>query len=130
MEVGWRRGTEMGWRRGRMEWSCQRSISKLVSNNHGGNPDNGQSTSGLFAKIRTRAISWASKLQNFVMLSIMEAEFTAAMLAGTEIIWLHTLVDELGSPISKPSQLHIDNQSTFSVAKNQEHHGWMKHLDL
>ena len=74
-----------------MEWSCQRSISNLVSNNHGGNPDNGQSTSGFLAKIRTGAISWASKLQNFVMLATMEAEFMAAMLAGTEIIWLHTL---------------------------------------
>ena len=113
-----------------MEWSCQRSISKLVSNNHGGNPDNGQLTSRFLAKIRTRAISCTSKLQNFVTLATMEAEFMAAMLAGTEIIWLHTLLDDLGSLISKPSQLHIDNQSTLSVAKNQEHHGWMKHLDL
>jgi hypothetical protein len=29
-----------------------------------------------------------------------------------------------------PSTLHIDNQSALSVAKNPEHHGRMKHLDL
>ena len=31
---------------------------------------------------------------------------------------------------STPSPLFIDNQSALSVAKNPEHHGRMKHLDL
>ena len=30
----------------------------------------------------------------------------------------------------KPSYLYIDNQSPLSVAKNPEHPGRMKHLDL
>ncbi|KZT16843.1 hypothetical protein NEOLEDRAFT_1023340, partial [Neolentinus lepideus HHB14362 ss-1] len=29
-----------------------------------------------------------------------------------------------------PSMLSIDNQSALAVAKNPEHHGCMKHLDL
>lgn len=29
-----------------------------------------------------------------------------------------------------PTKLFIDNQSAISVAKNPEHHGRMKHLDL
>ncbi|KZT30331.1 hypothetical protein NEOLEDRAFT_1025576, partial [Neolentinus lepideus HHB14362 ss-1] len=29
-----------------------------------------------------------------------------------------------------PSMLYIDNQSALAVAKNPEHHGRMKHLDL
>ena len=61
---------------------------------------------------------------------MIEAEFVAAMLAGTEIIWLCTLLDELSSTVNKPSHLYIDNQSTLSVAKNPEYHGWRKHLDL
>ncbi|KZT17968.1 hypothetical protein NEOLEDRAFT_1019288, partial [Neolentinus lepideus HHB14362 ss-1] len=36
----------------------------------------------------------------------------------------------LGYPISGPSMLYIDNQSALAVAKNPEHHGRMKHLDL
>src|SRR5947209_11256057 len=37
---------------------------------------------------------------------------------------------EIGLPCSIPSTLLIDNQSAISVAKNLEHHGRMKHLDL
>ena len=31
---------------------------------------------------------------------------------------------------SAPVKLYMDNQSAMSVAKNPEHHGRMKHLDL
>ena len=91
--------------------------------NHGGNLDNGRSTSGFITKVGTGAISWASKLQNFVTLSTTEAEFVASVFAGTENIWLRNLFSELGSRLEKPSYLYINNQSTLSVAKNPEHHG-------
>ncbi|KZT24748.1 hypothetical protein NEOLEDRAFT_1020857, partial [Neolentinus lepideus HHB14362 ss-1] len=35
-----------------------------------------------------------------------------------------------GYDMSSPSTLYIDNLSALSVAKNPEHHGHMKHLDL
>ncbi|KZT18485.1 hypothetical protein NEOLEDRAFT_1021152, partial [Neolentinus lepideus HHB14362 ss-1] len=35
-----------------------------------------------------------------------------------------------GYDMSSPSTLYIDNLSALSVAKNPEHHGRMKHLDL
>ena len=37
---------------------------------------------------------------------------------------------ELGYDMNSPSTLCIDNRSAISVAKNPEHHGRMKHLDL
>ena len=36
----------------------------------------------------------------------------------------------MGYTAPAPSKLFIDNQSALSVAKNPEHHGRMKHLDL
>jgi hypothetical protein len=97
---------------------------------HAGNPDNGRSTSGYVVKIGTGAISWASKLQTIVALSTTEAEYVAATSAGQEILWLRNLFTELGYPIASPSTLCVDNNSAISVAKNPEHHGRMKHLDL
>ena len=44
--------------------------------------------------------------------------------------WMQQLFGELGMTSPAPSTLHIDNQSAISVAKNPEHHGRMKHLDL
>jgi hypothetical protein len=78
----------------------------------------------------TGAISWMSCLQPFVTLSTTEAEYVAAVSAGQEILWLHHLFTELGFQFKSPSTLHIDNQSAISVAKNPDHHGRVKHLDL
>ena len=97
---------------------------------HGGNPDNGRSTSGHLVTMGTGAISWGSHLQHIVTLSTTEAEYVAATSAGQEILWLRNLFTEFGYKFDSPSTLYIDNQSALSVAKNPEHHGRMKHLDL
>ena len=81
-------------------------------------------------KMGTGAISWASRLQTIVTLSTTEAEYVSAVSAGQEVIWLRNLFSELGLKLDGPSTLYIDNQSALQVAKNPEHHGRMKHLDL
>jgi len=65
-----------------------------------------------------------------VALSTTEAEFIAAVSAGQEILFLRNLFKAFGYKIDEPSTLLIDNNSAISVAKNPEHHGRMKHLDL
>ena len=76
------------------------------------------------------AISWQSRLQSLVALSTTEAEYVAATTAGQEILFLRNLLTVFGYDLSSPSTLYIDNQSALQVAKNLEHHGRMKHLDL
>ena len=98
---------------------------------HGGDKDTGYSTGAYVVKMGTGAISWSSKLQSIVALSTTEAEYVAAVSAGTELLWLRNLFTELGiNSSTSPSPLFIDNQSALAVAKNPEHHGRMKHLDL
>ena len=81
-------------------------------------------------KMGTRAISWSSRLQSFVALSMTETEFVASTSAGQEILWLRNLFREFGYTHPSASPLFIDNHSALSVAKNPKHHGRMKHLDL
>lgn len=46
-------------------------------------------------------------------------------------MWLRSLFGEIGLDItSVSSPIHIDNMSAINVAKNPEHHGRMKHLDI
>ena len=97
---------------------------------HGGDPDNGRSTGGYAIIIGGGAVSWSSRLQSVVSLSTTEAEYIAAVEAGKEIIWMRNLLTEFGFSITSPSPLLIDNNSAVTVAKNPEHHGRMKHLDL
>jgi hypothetical protein len=106
-------------------------FTAFVNADHIRNPDNGRLTSGFVLKIGTGAVSWSSKLQTTVALSTTEAEYVAACYAGREVLWLQNLLSELGFQSDcAPSQLRMDNQSAISVAKNPEHHGQMKHLDL
>ena len=98
---------------------------------HGGNKDNGKSTTGYMVKMGSGAVCWSSKLQPIVTLSTTEVEYVAAVAAGKEICWMRNLLGELGyKPSLQPSKLFVDNQSCMTVAKNPEHHGRMKHLDL
>jgi hypothetical protein len=118
----------------KLTYSTPSSSSELFTTftdaDHAGNPDNGRSTSGYIVKVGSGAISWSSRLQGIVALSTTEAEFVAATSAGQEILWLRNLFSELGYKFNSPSTLHIDNRSALCVAKNPEHHGRMKHLDL
>jgi hypothetical protein len=97
---------------------------------HGGDKDCGKSTSGYMVKLGTGVVCWRSKLQLVVTRSTTEAEYIAAGAAGMEICWVQNLLKELGYTPFAPAKLYMDNQSAMSVAKNPEHHGRMKHLDL
>jgi hypothetical protein len=110
--------------------SSQELFSTYSDADHGGNPDNGRSTSGFVVKIGTGAVSWMSCLQSIVTLSTTEAEFVSAVSAGQELVWMRTFLTELGFPPPGPSLMLLDNQSAIQVARNPEHHGRMKHLDL
>jgi hypothetical protein len=92
--------------------------------------DSGHSTGGYIVKMGTGVISWSSKLQTIIAQSTTEAEYIAAAEAGKEIMWMRNILGEFGYTLSSPSTLYIDNQSAINVAKNPEHHGRMKHLDL
>jgi hypothetical protein len=105
-------------------------FSTFTDADHAGNKDNSRSTGGYLVCMGNGAVSWSSKLQPIVALSTTEAEYIAAVEAGKELVWMRALLSELGYALTGPSTLHMDNQSAISVAKNPEHHGRMKHLDL
>ena len=88
-----------------------------------------RSTSAYVIKMGTGAVSWASRLQTIQTLSTTEAEYVSAVSAAQEALWMRNLFMEFGYPI-KTIPLHMDSQSGIAVAKNPEHHGRMKHLDL
>ena len=102
---------------------------------HGDCIDSGRSTAGYVTMVAGGAVGWYSKLQTIVALSTTEAEYMAAVEAGKEIAWMRNLMSEFGYSCNGPSTLRssplrMDNQGAISVAKNPEHHGRMKHLDL
>ncbi|EKM74306.1 hypothetical protein AGABI1DRAFT_48243 [Agaricus bisporus var. burnettii JB137-S8] len=95
---------------------------------HGACKATGRATGGYVTLVSGAAVGWSSKRQPSAKGT--EGEFVAAVEAGKEIKWTRNILTEFGFPPTLPSTLFVDNKSGISVAKNPEHHGRMKHLDL
>lgn len=75
-------------------------------------------------------LSWQSRKQSIVALSSTEAEYIAAAIAAKELIWLQTIISELGYSLSQPSIIYTDNQSSLHLSENPKFHDRSKHIDL
>ena len=51
-------------------------------------------------------------------------------MTGKEVVALRSLLFELGYKVRTPSVMMVDNQSAIQVAKNPEHHGRMKQVEV
>ena len=56
------------------------------------------------------------------MLSICEDEYVAASSAVCHGIGLRNVLKYLGFPLDNPTEVHIDNQSVITLAKNLVNH--------
>jgi len=87
------------------------------------------STTGYLFSVGSGAVSWLSKKQPSVALSSTEAEIMAASVAGTEAVYLRTLLDEMGFSQPEPTTLRVDNQGAVFTSKYAGHsHAKMKHV--
>jgi hypothetical protein len=76
--------------------SSSQLFTTYSNTDHGGNPDNGRSTSAYAVKMGTGDVSWMSRLQSIVALSTTEAKFISAVSAGQEIVWMRSFLGKLG----------------------------------
>ena len=76
------------------------------------------------------AVSWASKKQELVTLSMAKSEYVAATHAAKEAIWLRRLISEVFGLLSKPTNLHGDNQAAIALTKDSSYHARTKHIDI
>lgn len=95
-----------------------------------GDIDTRRSTSGYYFQLQGATISWQSKKQPVVALSSTEAEYISAATATKELLWLQSILSELGYPVQLPSVLYCDNQSCISLTKNPKFHERSKHIDI
>jgi Reverse transcriptase (RNA-dependent DNA polymerase) len=86
--------------------------------------------SGSMFLIDDGTISWSSRKQELITLSMAEAEYVAATHAAKEGIWLCRLIGELFPPIPSPTTLHCNNQATCKLATTDNFHTHTKHIDI
>jgi hypothetical protein len=91
--------------------------------------DRRRSTTGYVFTVGGKTVSWISKLQKVVALSIMEAEYVVATEASKEMIWLQSFMEELRKK-HENSRLYCDSESGIHLAKNLAFHSKTKHIQL
>ena len=98
----------------------------------GASQDHRRAISGYVFMVDGGYVSWSTKKQELVTLSMTEAEYVAAMHAAKEAVWLWCLFGESfpHSNINKPTYLHSDNKSAIVLATGGQYHTRTKHIDI
>jgi hypothetical protein len=61
---------------------------------------------------------------------VNEAKYITTMHAAKEALWIRAFLADIAHPLEKPITIHLDNISTISITKNDEHHPCTKHIDI
>jgi hypothetical protein len=88
-----------------------------------------KSTSGTCQFLGRSLVSWASKKQNSVALSTVEAEYIAARHCCAQLLWMRQTLKVYGYKLSKVPLL-CDNESAIRMADNPVEHSRTKHIDI
>jgi Reverse transcriptase (RNA-dependent DNA polymerase) len=93
------------------------TIHAFANLNWAGCPDDRKSTTGYLVFYGNNLISWCSKKQSTVACSSTEAEYRGLVMVTAEVVWLKSLILELGFDVSS-SILRCDNMgATFLFAR-------------
>ena len=89
-----------------------------------------KSTPGYFTFVGGNLVTWRSKKQKVVARSSAEAEFRGMAKGLCELIWLRSLLIEIGFPPDSVMNLFCDNKATIDISHNPIQHDRTKHVEV
>jgi hypothetical protein len=91
---------------------------------------NRKSISGFMVKCGNGPLTWSSKQQVIIALLSCEAEYITCSHCAHQILWLHSLFQEIGFLQQHPTPLYCNNQGTVTCTHDPQSHSCMKHINI
>ena len=106
-----------------------RGLVAFTDSDWASDPNRRRSQTGFFLSLAGGLISWTSRAQKTIALSSTEAEYMALSDCSRQIVWMHTLMGELGYQLPA-IPVHGDNQGSIFIASNPVTEKRSKHIDI
>ncbi len=89
-----------------------------------------KSVSGIVLQVAGGAVLYKTKFQDTIALSSTQAEFSAACDAGKCILYVRSLLEEIGLPQENATTLYIDNNGALLMANAQQPTRRTRHVEI
>ena len=89
-----------------------------------------KSVSGIILRLAGGTIFYKTKYQDTIAMSSTEAEFTSAAEAGKYILYVRSILDQIGIPQHHATVLYEDNQGALLMANAQQPTKRTRHMDI
>ncbi|XP_016552610.2 uncharacterized mitochondrial protein AtMg00810-like [Capsicum annuum] len=93
-------------------------------------PVSRHSVTGFYIFFGDCPISWKSKKQPTIALSLAEVECRALCKVIAEVVWLTRLFTDMDLAISSPIPIFSDSQAALHIARNPVFHERTKHIEI
>jgi len=105
------------------------NMYSFVDSDWAGDTVHRKSITGIAVMFAGSVIAYKSKIQRTIALSSTEAEFMAACEAGKIILYIRTILEEMGVEQQEATILFEDNQGALLMANSQQPTRRTRHLD-
>lgn len=118
--------------KGTLSFSSSNDLVCYTDADWGSNVVDRKSFSGFVIFLAGGPITWESKKQKIVALSSMEAEYIAMCQGTKEVVYIRSLLAEIGLHefIQSATTIRCDNQSAQFMVENPVAHKRSKHIDI